>query len=223
MFDGLIRGYTPDVIVTSADKTVSRPRSSTQTTVKYTIDAGLSALALIFLSPLLALVAIAIKIDSPGPIFFTQLRNGKDGKTFRIYKFRSMRHATENQFKQCTSADTRVTRLGQFLRKSSIDELPQLMNIVKGDMAIVGPRPHPLELDKTFKSQIDGYNGRYEVRPGLTGLAQVRGFRGPTAETSDMENRVHADLEYVKRWSLTLDLAIIAWTIPSVLKAKNAL
>jgi lipopolysaccharide/colanic/teichoic acid biosynthesis glycosyltransferase len=223
MFDGLIRGYTPDVIVTSADKTVSRPRSSAQTTVKYAIDAGLSALGLIILSPLLALVAIAIKIDSPGPIFFTQLRNGKDGKTFRIYKFRSMRHATENQFKQCTSGDSRVTRLGQFLRKSSIDELPQLINIVKGDMAIVGPRPHAVEHDQKYIGKIAGYAHRYNVLPGLTGLAQVRGLRGPTDEIDDMAKRVSSDLEYVKRWSLTLDIAIIAWTIPSVLKAKNAL
>jgi lipopolysaccharide/colanic/teichoic acid biosynthesis glycosyltransferase len=225
MFDGLVRGHTPEVMFgRDEDDYIAPPLDAGAVSpFKYLIDAGLSLCALIILSPLLLAVAIAIKLDSPGPVFFTQQRNGKNGKVFRIYKFRSMRHAAVNTFKQCTHGDSRVTRLGQFLRKSSIDELPQLINIVKGDMAIVGPRPHALEHDKNFEALIESYSLRYLVRPGLTGLAQVRGLRGPTCEIADMEQRLSSDLEYVKRWSLLLDFAIIAWTIPSVLKAKNAL
>ena len=190
---------------------------------KRAFDIMFSSVALIFVAPLIVLAAIAIKFDSPGPIFYRQKRYGLNGKIFTIWKLRSMSSALSAAFVQCTANDARVTKIGNLLRRFSIDELPQLMNVLLGDMSIVGPRPHPLNLDQVFSAKIPGYMSRYKVRPGLTGLAQVQGLRGPTPTTEIMGQRVAADLEYAGKASLAYDLLIIMRTFPVLLTSKNAL
>ncbi|MGQ0486723.1 MAG: sugar transferase [Hyphomicrobiales bacterium] len=182
-----------------------------------------AALLLAVLAPVLLLCAAAIKLDSPGPVFFRQERHGRRGTVFRIYKFRTM-HALENGASaiQCRKDDPRVTRVGALLRKASIDELPQLINVLSGEMALVGPRPHPLSLDREYAPRIRRYGQRYTVKPGMTGLAQIRGCRGPTESLADMAARVASDLEYVRRRSLAFDLWILFKTVPAVFGSRNA-
>ena len=189
---------------------------------KRVIDVSLSACALLCLSPLLLLVACIIKLESRGPVLFRQVRNGKSGKTFEILKFRSMTFERNAVFKQCEPSDTRITAFGKFLRKSSIDELPQLINVLRGDMSLVGPRPHPVELDLQFANVLPNYMARYVVRPGMTGWAQVLGLRGPTQTSKIMAARLVADSEYIRRWSLGFDLLIIARTVPALLFPDRA-
>lgn len=181
---------------------------------KRTMDIVISAAALLFLAPLLILTAIAIKLDSPGPVFFAQTRVGCGNRLFRILKFRSMRSdaADADGNRSATRGDDRVTRVGRIIRATSIDELPQFINVLKGEMSIVGPRPHALGSlagDKLFWQVDDTYWRRHALRPGITGLAQVRGFRGATHRQLDLENRLQADLEYVNSWSLWNDVKII--------------
>jgi len=167
------------------------------------IDFVISILMLVMLSPLLVTIGIAIRLTSRGPVLFTQLRYGMNKKKFTIFKFRTMTSTESNsEFKQATVNDARVTRIGKFLRSSSIDELPQLANVVLGHMSLVGPRPHPISLDDHFSKSIPDYDLRYTVRPGLTGLAQIRGLRGPTPKTKDMAQRITADVEFVEGYSL---------------------
>lgn len=169
---------------------------------------------LLLLSPLLILVAVLIRIDSPGPVLFPQERYGLGARTFRIYKFRTMTaSASREAFRQATAGDARVTRLGDVLRRTSIDELPQLFNVLAGDMSLIGPRPHPLALDEHYRQLIPGYMNRYAVRPGMSGLAQVTGHRGPTPTTASMAARVAQDLRYIETWSLFLDLRILLATV----------
>jgi len=194
--------------------------------MKRALDLFLVSIALPILLPFMVVVAIAVKLDSKGPVFFRQPRVGLGNRVFHIYKFRSMRVAQNDLMgSQSTSrGDSRVTRVGAFIRRTSIDELPQILNVLTGDMSIVGPRPHPLECkaeDRLFWD-IDGrYWHRHAVKPGMTGLAQIRGFRGATEKESDLTNRLQADLEYVAGWSIWRDVGIIIATV-RVLTHRNA-
>jgi putative colanic acid biosynthesis UDP-glucose lipid carrier transferase len=199
------------------------PLTGTRLLLKAVEDFVLSALILIAVSPLLLVIAAAIKLDSPGPVFFKQSRNGWSGKTFNIWKFRSMHvHTPEaGEVKQATRNDPRVTRVGAFLRRTSLDELPQLLNVLGGSMSLVGPRPHAVQHDAEYSKRIDSYFARHNIKPGITGLAQVRGFRGETTDIEQMQRRVEADIEYINNWSLLLDLSILIRTI-GALTGRNA-
>jgi putative colanic acid biosynthesis UDP-glucose lipid carrier transferase len=191
--------------------------------IKAIEDRVLAFLILILVSPIMLITAILIKKESPGPVFFRQERTGWDGKTFKIWKFRSMRPHTEENgvIKQATRDDPRITRIGRFIRRTSIDELPQLFNVLAGQMSLVGPRPHALQHNLDYSKQIEAYLARHRIKPGITGLAQIRGFRGETKELEQMEKRVKYDLEYINNWSLWLDLSILVRT-PFNLKNDNA-
>lgn len=191
--------------------------------LKHVFDKLIAIAALICLSPLLVLVSLLIKLDSKGPIIFKQNRNGLNNHTFKVWKFRTMR-VMENgsDVKQAKKHDVRVTRIGNFLRKSSIDELPQLINVLLGDMAIVGPRPHPVALNDRFRPLIENYDQRCAMKPGLTGLAQIHGHRGPTETVEQMRNRIECDIQYIENWSLWSDAKIILATPYYGLISKNA-
>ncbi|MEW8025775.1 MAG: undecaprenyl-phosphate glucose phosphotransferase [Candidatus Thiodiazotropha sp.] len=191
--------------------------------IKAIEDRVLALLILILASPIMLITAILIKLESPGPVFFRQERTGWDGKHFRIWKFRSMRlHAEKGGLvKQATRDDPRITRIGRFIRRTSIDELPQLFNVLAGQMSLVGPRPHALQHNVEYSKRIEAYLARHRIKPGITGLAQIRGFRGETKELEQMEKRVKYDLEYINNWSLWLDLSILLRT-PFTLKSDNA-
>ncbi|MFL5296756.1 MAG: sugar transferase [Phenylobacterium sp.] len=182
-----------------------------------------SGLGLLLFLPLLVLVMVLIKLESPGPAIFRQRRTGYRGKVFTIYKFRTMT-VTEDcaAVRQATRGDARVTAMGSLLRKLSIDELPQLWNVMKGDMSIVGPRPHALAHDEYYGALIPTYAARFRARPGLTGYAQVNGFRGEIRDSRGMWDRVAADNSYIEAWSPTLDLAILARTVPLIFRDPRA-
>ncbi|HMZ48484.1 MAG TPA: sugar transferase, partial [Flavobacteriales bacterium] len=169
------------------------------------------------LSWLIPLLALAVKLSSPGPVFFKQTRLGEGKKKFSCYKFRSMRVNKEADSKQATKNDPRVTKVGAFLRKSNLDEMPQFLNVLLGQMSVVGPRPHPLKLNDQFRDIIDKYMVRHFVRPGITGWAQVNGFRGETRTPELMEKRVDLDVWYLENWSFKLDLKIIVKTVTNML------
>jgi putative colanic acid biosynthesis UDP-glucose lipid carrier transferase len=177
-------------------------------------DIVLASLILVLISPVLIAVAIAVKRSSPGPVIFKQRRNGLDGEEIIVWKFRSMT-VTENGSTviQATRNDPRVTRVGAFIRRTSLDELPQFFNVLQGSMSIVGPRPHAVAHNETYRSLIRAYMIRHKVKPGITGLAQVNGYRGETPQLEKMAGRVEYDIEYLRRWSLWLDISIIARTI----------
>lgn len=190
--------------------------------VKRTFDIIFSSLVLLFiLSWLVPIVGLLIKIESRGPVFFKQNRHGKDNKYFLCWKFRTMTFEKNAEFKQATKNDSRITKIGSILRKTSIDELPQFINVFLGDMSVVGPRPHPIKLNEEFRPKIDRFLQRHAVKPGITGLAQAKGFRGETAQLSDMSGRVKLDRFYVKNWSLILDFKIIVLTVLSILKGSE--
>ncbi len=177
---------------------------------KRILDIVLAASALFFFLPLLVLVAAAIRVESRGPALFRQQRGGLNGEIFTILKFRTMRqHDNSEPVKQATRDDPRVTRLGAFLRRSSLDELPQLLNVLRGEMSIVGPRPHALDHDKYYGELFPHYRLRATVKPGLTGLAQIEGYRGETAEAHQMAQRVARDIQYIERWNFIFDLNLI--------------
>lgn len=180
-------------------------------------DRVLAFCILVLIAPLLLIIALAIKLDSKGPVFFRQNRTGWNAKTFRIWKFRSMRTepALENAavLKQAEKNDPRITRVGAFIRKTSLDELPQLLNVLTGDMSLVGPRPHAVQHDEVYSQRITDYYVRNNIKPGMTGLAQVRGYRGETKEINQMMKRIEADIEYINNWSIWLDITILARTV----------
>ena len=194
-----------------------------QSIVKRCFDVMIASLALLALAPVGLLIALAIKIESRGPVLFWQLRYGRNRSSFYICKFRSMT-VTESHgdFTQATRNDARITRLGSFLRKTSLDELPQLYNVLRGEMSLVGPRPHAIAMDDAFAEVISNFNDRHLVRPGLTGLAQVAGFRGPTEALEHIEYRVHHDRLYIRKWSVLLDMKIMLRTV-FALTGPNAL
>jgi exopolysaccharide biosynthesis polyprenyl glycosylphosphotransferase len=178
---------------------------------------------LITLAPTMLIAAILIKLDSRGPVFFSQLRNGFNSKEFRIIKFRTMTVMEQGpEVKQATRNDKRVTRLGRWLRRSSIDELPQFLNVLRGEMSLVGPRPHAVVHDDEYKKLISKYAFRLHLKPGITGWAQVNGLRGETATVDLMEKRVDLDLWYINNWSLWLDIKILLKTFAAVMGQKEA-
>jgi putative colanic acid biosysnthesis UDP-glucose lipid carrier transferase len=190
---------------------------------KRVFDVVLASIALVFASPVLLAVALAIKKSSPGPILFKQRRYGLNGEEILVYKFRSMTVCEDGSVvAQATEKDSRVTPLGAFLRRTSLDELPQILNVLEGKMSFVGPRPHAVAHNEEYRKLIKGYMIRHKVRPGITGWAQVNGLRGETPTVDKMHRRVQYDLDYLKNWSLWLDLKILARTALAVLNDRNA-
>jgi len=190
--------------------------------VKRLFDIVFSSFVIVFfLSWLVPLIGILIKMDSPGPIFFIQKRNGQGNQPFNCLKFRSMRLNEDSETKQATKDDDRITKLGQFLRKSSLDELPQFFNVLVGDMSVVGPRPHPIKLNENYRSLIDRYMSRHLIKPGVSGLAQVLGYRGETSKPYQMKSRIKIDIFYVEHWTFWLDIKIIFLTLYKMIKGDN--
>jgi putative colanic acid biosynthesis UDP-glucose lipid carrier transferase len=185
-------------------------------------DIVLSLLILILIAPLLLVLAIAVKLTSPGPIIFKQRRYGLDGEEIVVYKFRSMTVCEDGgQIQQAQLGDQRITPLGAFMRRTSLDELPQFVNVLQGRMSIVGPRPHAIAHNELYRKVINGYMVRHKVKPGITGWAQVCGYRGETDTLDKMQARIDHDLEYLRNWSLRLDLFIIFRTVWVILKGQR--
>ena len=194
---------------------------------KRAIDYSLAALALLILAPLLLVVAAAIKLDSAGPVFFRQPRRGLNNETFTLFKFRSMyTHLSDIEANRQTSRDDpRVTRVGKWLRRVSFDELPQLFNVLRGEMSLVGPRPHAPSMrveGQLLDVASNDYLLRYSVKPGITGWAQVHGARGQVLRQADLQRRIYYDLEYIREWSIWLDLKILMLTLTREIFSKNA-
>ena len=182
--------------------------------LKRALDLIGSGVGLVLLAPAFLFLILAIRLESPGPAIFRQRRSGYLGATFCIYKFRTMRVVEDGpDIVQASRDDRRITRIGRIMRRTSLDELPQLYNVFWGEMSLIGPRPHALAHDEYYGSIIPLYDARFKVRPGITGLAQVSGLRGPTEEISKMAARVDKDLEYIRDWSLGLDLKILFRTL----------
>lgn len=191
-------------------------------TIKRAFDIIFSSIVIItILSWLMPLIGFLIKIESNGPVFFRQHRNGLNNQKFLIFKFRTMVVHADNNVKQATKQDARITKIGSILRKTSIDELPQFLNVFIGDMSVVGPRPHAVKHNEEFSKKIDRFIQRHAVRPGITGLAQAKGFRGETNTFNDISGRVRLDRFYVKNWSLILDFKIIVLTIIAIIKGNE--
>jgi putative colanic acid biosysnthesis UDP-glucose lipid carrier transferase len=191
--------------------------------MKRLTDIGLSTLILLLLLPLLLVIAVVVKVSSPGPIIFRQRRYGLDGQEIAVYKFRSM-SVTEDgaEVKQASKSDTRITKVGSVLRRTSLDELPQLINVLQGRMSLVGPRPHAVAHNEEYRKLIKGYMVRHKVLPGITGLAQVNGCRGETSALEEMEARVNYDLDYLRRWTPMLDVKIILLTAIKLFRDDKA-
>ncbi|MDE6485894.1 MAG: undecaprenyl-phosphate glucose phosphotransferase [Muribaculaceae bacterium] len=196
-------------------------KSRVNRAVKRVFDVAVSSVFLCFYPLVYVPVAIAIKLSSPGPVYFRQERTGYHGRTFKCLKFRTMRSSRDADTRQATAGDERVTRVGAWLRRTSIDELPQFINVWRGDMSIVGPRPHMLKHTDVYSKLIDRYMARHAVKPGITGWAQVTGFRGPTDELWKMERRVEADSWYIEHWTLLLDLKIMIRTIINAVRGES--
>jgi lipopolysaccharide/colanic/teichoic acid biosynthesis glycosyltransferase len=180
-----------------------------------------SLVLILILSWLLPLISLLIKIDSKGPVFFKQKRHGKDNKPFTCYKFRTMVVDNKEPFKQAIKNDPRITNLGRLLRRTSLDEIPQFYNVFVGNMSVIGPRPHPIELNIDYKPQISKFMLRHSVKPGITGLAQAKGYRGETNSLISMKNRVKLDRFYVENWSLLFDIKIIFLTLNHLFGKKE--
>ena len=199
------------------------PFTGTNQLVKRLSDIVLAILILIVISPVLAAVAIGVKLSSPGPVIFKQRRNGLDGEEIIVYKFRSMRALDNGSVvRQATKDDSRITPFGAFIRRKSLDELPQFINVLQGRMSIVGPRPHAVAHNEEYRKLIKAYMVRHKVKPGITGWAQVNGLRGETDTIDKMKARVEYDLEYLRNWSLALDLQIILRTVRLVVFDRHA-
>lgn len=204
-----------------------RPLSDWNATVKSLFDKIVAACALVVLSPLMLVVALAVKLESRGPVFFRQTRHGFNNEAIGVFKFRSMYTdmADAHGAKQVTRDDPRVTRVGRFIRRTSIDELPQLFNVLRGELSLVGPRPHALQskaANRLYQEAVDGYYARHRMKPGITGWAQINGWRGETDTLEKIERRVEHDLYYIENWSLPLDLYILVMTPFSLFTTKNA-
>jgi len=205
-----------------------RPITDWDVVMKVLFDRIIGACALVALAPLMLVVAALIKLDSKGPVFFKQKRHGFNNDEIEVYKFRSLyTHMTDHAVqKSVTKDDPRVTRVGRFIRKTSIDELPQLFNVVfKGNLSLVGPRPHAVNQkieDRQFDEAVDGYFARHRVKPGITGWAQINGWRGELTSPDKIKGRVEHDLYYIENWSVLFDLYILLKTPISLLKSENA-
>ncbi len=206
-----------DVVFTMPDADVFRlsPQNLFPFKDKYFLDACVILLLSVPIILIMSVVAIGIVCDSPGPILFCQKRLGKNGKTFTILKFRTMYDTTCTMLRHAQAAgdDPRITRFGRWLRRTSLDELPQLLNVLRGEMSLVGPRPHAIAHDAFFSSRVQDYWGRYAIRPGLSGLAQVSGYRGETPLISDMQQRIDHDLRYIQDRTLIMDIRILLKTV----------
>ena len=191
--------------------------------VKRLEDLVLSAMALLLLAPLFAAIFVAIRLGSPGPALFVQRRYGLDGREIRVYKFRTMTVAEDGaqEFTAARRNDVRITPVGGFLRRYSLDELPQLINVLQGTMSVVGPRPHAVAMNEEFRKRIPGYMLRHKVKPGITGLAQIRGYRGGD-DPDEMRLRIASDLDYLRNWTLSMDMDILLRTLPVLLGDKRA-
>lgn len=199
------------------------PLSTQNVFIKRFEDVIIGSLLLLMLIPVMLTIAIAVKLSSPGPVLFKQMRHGLKGKPFKVWKFRTMTVCeNEGSIKQATRNDMRVTKVGAFLRKTSLDELPQFFNVLQGHMSIVGPRPHALSHNEEYSNLIPGYMMRHLVKPGITGWAQVNGWRGETDTLYKMQKRVECDMEYIRSWSLWFDLRIIFATAFKTFFDKNA-
>jgi Undecaprenyl-phosphate glucose phosphotransferase len=199
------------------------PLSAFDLVAKRAFDISIASLALLVCSPFLLVVALAIKLDSRGPVFFRQTRHGYNNEVIRVLKFRSMTITEDGcRFKQAVENDPRVTRVGRILRRTNIDELPQLVNVLLGEMSIVGPRPHPIALNEAFAERISPLSRRHKVKPGITGWAQVNGYRGETDTIEKMQRRIECDLFYIDNWSFLLDIKIILMTLFSKRAYANA-
>ena len=211
----------PGVIRTIA-RPLRKPRGQDRPLLaKRVVDLVLAPAVLMALLPVLLLIALLIRLESRGPVLYRQPRNGRDRQVFMILKFRTM-HVGIEDGRQAQRGDHRVTRVGRFLRRTSLDELPQLVNVLRGEMSLVGPRPHPLWLDERFGSEIPGYACRFAVPPGITGLAQINGCRGETPDVATMARRVEWDSRYVERCSPMLDLKILALTLAVIWTDRRA-
>jgi putative colanic acid biosysnthesis UDP-glucose lipid carrier transferase len=199
------------------------PFMGINSTVKRTSDIVFSSIILLLMLPVMMLVAIAVRLTSKGPVIFRQRRYGLYGEEIIVYKFRSMTVSDDGEsIQQARRNDARLTSIGAFLRRSSLDELPQFVNVLQGRMSIVGPRPHAVAHNEQYRKLIRGYMLRHKVKPGITGWAQVNGLRGETEVLEKMEARVQYDLDYLRNWSLWLDLWIILKTVKVVLTRHNA-
>lgn len=217
-------GVTPRTNAFTGRPWVAEARSDVAHSVgKRIVDIAAALLALLVFLPLLICVAIAVRLDSSGPAIFKQRRTGHCGRIFTIYKFRTMTVAEDSgDVRQATRGDVRVTAIGAVLRKLSLDELPQLLNVLKGDMSLVGPRPHALAHDDYYGDRIPTYLDRFRAKPGLTGLAQVNGLRGEIQDLRCMRDRIAADNLYIDSWSLGLDIAIVAKTVLIIFRDPQA-
>jgi exopolysaccharide biosynthesis polyprenyl glycosylphosphotransferase len=199
------------------------PLSLSERVVKRLLDIVLGVSAIVLLMPMIVIIAIAIKLDSPGDALFRQTRRGFNSRKFKIFKFRTMTDLEDDTtIRQAVRGDRRVTGIGAWLRRTSIDELPQLFNVVKGDMSLVGPRPHAAAHDDYYAEQISHYALRHHMKPGITGWAQIRGYRGETPTVQSMKERVEHDIWYIDNWSVTLDGQIILLTALEVIRGRNA-
>ncbi|MBU2581847.1 MAG: exopolysaccharide biosynthesis polyprenyl glycosylphosphotransferase [Alphaproteobacteria bacterium] len=202
---------------------VRPPLSVFESAAKRLFDVCLALVALLLVSPILLIAALAIRLDSPGPVFFRQRRRGFNQQEFRIWKFRTMTSLDDgDHVVQAAEGDARITRVGAFLRRTNIDELPQLLNVLQGEMSLVGPRPHAIAHDRRYERTVDRYACRLNVKPGITGWAQVNGFRGPTVADEAMNDRVRHDLYYIDNWSIAFDLLILLMTVVSPRAYRNA-
>jgi Undecaprenyl-phosphate glucose phosphotransferase len=220
VFDGDI----VDLMGTPAISFMGSPLSSRAQVQKAIFDRSFAAAVLVLLAPLLAIIALAVKLSSKGPVLFTQRRQGANGRTFEIFKFRTMRLHDEEAgvVKQATRDDPRITRIGTLLRRTSLDELPQFLNVLLGEMSVVGPRPHALQHDELYRGLVSDYIQRYRVKPGITGWAQVNGHRGETDRIEKMQRRVECDLYYLRNWSFWLDMRIVFTTAVKGIAHRNA-
>lgn len=222
VFD-LIQCRTADIDGLPVIALCETPIHGTRGVRKRMSDVVISSLVLLVSSPLLLIIAVGVKLTTKGSVIFTQRRYGLDGREIAIYKFRSMTVSEDNDtVNQASRNDARITRFGAFLRRYSLDEIPQFVNVLQGRMSVVGPRPHAVAHNEEYRRLIKGYMFRHKVTPGITGLAQVRGLRGGTKTVGDMQRRVESDLEYVRNWSLSLDAKIILKTIFIVFRDKSA-
>ncbi len=198
----------------SAGFVAPSPASAAESRLKRAFDIIVASAVLVFILPLMLAAAAAIVVDSRGPVFFVQRRTGLNGLPIRVFKFRSMSVMEDGAaIKHAGKGDSRITRVGAFLRRSSIDELPQLMNVIRGEMSLVGPRPHALAHDQYYGALVPAYVHRFRARPGITGLAQISGFRGEIHSLDGMVGRVDADNTYIDQWSLWLDIKILVKTV----------
>jgi putative colanic acid biosynthesis UDP-glucose lipid carrier transferase len=213
-----------DLLGVPAINLAASPITDLRVLPKRVFDRLFALAALTALAPVMIVIAAMVKLSSPGPVFFRQKRKGIDGNQFEIYKFRSMRMHKEEAGKitQATRRDPRITAVGAFLRRTSLDELPQFINVLRGEMSVVGPRPHALEHDDIYKDLVKGYMHRYRIKPGITGWAQINGYRGETDRIEKMMGRVKLDLYYMQHWTFWLDIKIVALTLWKGFVGSNA-